>query len=59
MELITKLCYLHKALIENGAVLVTVSLAQKFAVYCKMSETKTEAEISNNKYLFTLKKQKR
>ena len=56
MELITKLCYLHKTLIENGDVLVPVNLAQKFAVYCKMSETKTEAEISNNKYLFTLKK---
>ena len=56
MELITKLSYLHKTLIEKGDVLVPVNLAKKFAVYCKMIETKTEAEISNNKYLFTLKK---
>ena len=56
MELITKLCNLHKTLIEKGAILVPVNLARKFAVYCKMSETKTEVEISNNKYLFTLKK---
>ena len=56
MELITKLSYLHKTLIEKGDVLVPVNLAQRFAVYCKMCETKTEAEISNNKYLFTLKK---
>ena len=56
MELITKLSYLHKTLIEKGAVLVPVNLAKKFAVYCKMIETKTYAEISNNKYLFTLKK---
>ena len=54
MELITKLCYLHKTLIEKSAVLVPVNLAKKFAVYCKMSETKIDAEISNNKYLFTL-----
>ena len=55
MELITKLSFLHEKLIKSGSVLVPIYLAQRFAVYCKMIETATEAEIRNDKYLFTLK----
>lgn len=55
MELITKMSILHEKLTKNGSVLVPVNLVHNFAVYCKMTETKTDAAISNDKYLFTLK----